>query len=311
MPTDASHSSIYQDTKKGKKLSLKDGREDLKALRNERKEVRDQIGNLEWLEERNNGLSDADAAELRGLREQERMLNEKIEQAREAAKETELPEAERIRAAAEHAAEEVKPTEANKSLRAALLDTFHVQAGRRKDLGNQIDRVAQQILEKGYVTASDEAELYRALYNAGVVVDTSASESYAGIRKDLRKAKIYVDDTVRAELGDDWNDMRKRAFANGIILTTDSNTGQGIDQLHADLADYYPGMFDAQNTDRTAMLEEMISAAEMGKPEHISLMEAAMREGGTDAVESQMAFFDRYLSNELHMIYISGKSLEI
>ena len=28
-------------------------------------------------------------------------------------------------------------------------------------------------------------------------------------------------------------------------------------------------------------------------------MEAAMREGGTDAVESQMAFFDRYLSNEL------------
>ncbi len=107
VPTDASNSSIYQDTKKGKKLSLKDGREDLKALRkgkklslkdgredlkalrSERKEVRDQIGNLEWLEERNNGLSDADAAELRGLREQERILNEKIEQAREAAKETE------------------------------------------------------------------------------------------------------------------------------------------------------------------------------------------------------------------------------
>ena len=266
-----------QETGEEVKFSLKEDGSELKHLRSERKEVRNQIGNLEWLEERNNGLSDADAAELRGLREQERMLNEKIEQAREAAKETELPEAERIRAAAEHAAEEVKPTEANKSLRAALLDTFHVQAGRRKDLGNQIDRVAQQILEKGYVTASDEAELYRALYNAGVVVDTSASESYAGIRKDLRKAKIYVDDTVRAELGDDWNDMRKRAFANGIILTTDSNTGQGIDQLHADFADYYPGMFDAQNTDRTAMLEEMISAAEMGKPEHISLMEAAMR----------------------------------
>ena len=260
-----------------KKFSIKEDGGELKHLRSERKEVRNQIGNLEWLEERNNGLSDADAAELRGLREQERMLNEKIEQAREAAKETELPEAERIRAAAEHAAEEVKPTEAYKSLRAALLDTFHVQAGNRKDLGNQIDHVAQQILEKGYVTASDEAELYRALYNAGVVVDTFASESYAGIRKDLRKAKIYVDDTVRAEMGDDWNDMRKRAFANGIILTTDSNTGQGIDQLHADLADYYPGMFDAQSTDRTAMLEEMISAAEMGKPEHISLMEAAMR----------------------------------
>ena len=282
-----------------KKVSIKEDGSELKHLRSERKEVRDQIGNLEWLEERNNGLSDADAAELRGLREQERMLNEKIEQAREAAKETELPETERIRAAAERVAGEVKPQEAYKSLRAALLDTFHVQAGNRKDLGNQIDHVAQQILEKGYATASDEAELCRALYNAGVVVDTSASESYAGIRKDLRKAKIYVDDTVRAELGDDWNDMRKRAFANGIILTTDSNTGQGIDQLHADLADYYPGMFDAQSTDRTAMLEEMISAAELGKPEHISLMEAAMREGGTDAVESQRAFFDRYLSNEL------------
>ena len=40
VPTDASNSSIYQDTKKGKKLSLKDGGE-LKHLRSERKEVRD------------------------------------------------------------------------------------------------------------------------------------------------------------------------------------------------------------------------------------------------------------------------------
>ena len=177
-----------QETGEEVKFSLKRGWQRSKHLRNERKEVRIRSATLNgW--KRNNGLSDADAAELRGLREQERMLNEKIDKAREAAKETELPGAERIRAAAEHAAEEVKPTEANKSFRAALLDTFHVQAGRRKDLGNQIHRVAQQILEKGYVTASDEAELCRALYNAGVVVDTSASESMPEFGKTYARQK--------------------------------------------------------------------------------------------------------------------------
>ena len=281
------------------KYSLKEPAADLKAMRKERKEVRDQIGNLEWLQERNGGLSAEDAAELSGLRDQEKQLTQDIEQAMKEEKKNQRPEAERIRNDAEREATAVKPKEAEKSLRTALLDTFHVQAGNRKALGQQIDSVAEQILDRGYATATDEADLYRALYQAGVIVDTSASESYEGIRKDLRGSRIYVDETTRAEIGDDYAAIKKQAFANGMYLTQSKDGAQGIDQLYADLIADYPGMFDYQNTDHKEMLESMISAAEMGKSEHISLMEAAMRTGGEDAVEAQMAFFEKYLTQEL------------
>lgn len=69
---------------------------------------------------------------------------------------------------------------------------------------------------------------------------------------------------------------------------------------HAALADIYPGMFDSYATDRTEMLEQMLRAAEMGRPEHISLMESAMREGGEDAVTQQMMFFEKFLTDELN-----------
>lgn len=275
----------------------------VKDLRAERKDVLDQIDRLEWLRERNSGLNAADTAELERLNAREKDLNAQIEAARAEQKRTEkkLPEAQRIRAKTEREAAAAQPKEARKTLRQDLLDTFHIQAGRRKELGREIDAIGEQVLERGYATASDEADLYRALYNAGVVVDTTASEAYAGVRSELNGARIYVDEETRADLGDDWDAVRKSAFANRIILTTKEDAGgQGIDQLHADLAERYPGLFDYTATDGAEMLDEMIRAAELGKPKHISLMESAMQEGGEDAVAQQMAFFDKYLTDALN-----------
>ena len=192
-----------------------------------------------------------------------------------------------------------QPTQAGKTLRQDLLDTFSVQAGRRKELGRVIDRVAARVREQGYATASDGAELFRGLYNAGVVVDTTESEHYAEIRRTLRGVKLHIDETVRAELGDDFTRTRQEAFRNGIILTTKDGEGVGIDVEHKKMAELFPGVFDNYNTAQAAQLEDMIRAAELGRPEHISLMEQAMRAGGEDAVAQQMMFLDSYLTDAL------------
>ena len=270
----------------------------MKDMRAERTEVRSSIDRLEWLEDYK-GLNAEDAAWLQSLRKRDAELTSAIDQRRAEEKKNQLPEAQRIREKAKQEADSTKPVQAKKTLRQNVLDTFHIQAGRRVEMGKEIDVIANQILDKGYATASDEANLFRVLYNAGVVVDTSASESYADIRKTLRNTKVYVDEETKADFGDDWNEIRKEAFANGIRLTIKDPAAQGIDQLYADMAEYYPGMFDSRATDEVEMLRELIRAADLGRPEHIGLMESAMREGGEDAVAQQMAFFEKYLTNAL------------
>lgn len=281
------------------KYALKKDGEDLKTMRAERTDVRREIDKLEWLEEKQGYLDETDAAAMKQLRAREKDLTERIDVANAAAKENRGTEAERIMQKAKGEAAAAQPTQAGKTLRQDLLDTFSVQAGKRKELGRAIDRVAARVREQGYATASDGAELFRGLYNAGVVVDTTESEHYAEIRRTLRGVKLHIDETVRAELGDDFNRTRQEAFRNGIILTTKNGEGVGIDVEHKEMAELFPGVFDNYNTDRTAQLEDMIHAAELGRPEHISLMEQAMRAGGEDAVAQQMTFFDRYLTNAL------------
>lgn len=281
------------------KYAMKEDGKDLKTMRAARSDVRREIDKLEWLEEKQGYLDETDAAAMKQLREREKDLTERIDVANAAAKENRGTEAERIMQKAKGEAAAAQPTQAGKTLRQDLLDTFSVQAGRRKELGRAIDRVAARVREQGYATASDGAELFRGLYNAGVVVDTTESENYEEIRRTLRGVKLHIDETVRAELGDDFTRTRQEAFRNGIILTTKDGEGVGIDVEHAKMADLFPGVFDSYNTDRTAQLEDMIHAAELGRPEHISLMEQAMRAGGEDAVAQQMTFFDRYLTNAL------------
>ena len=281
------------------KYALKKDGEDLKTMRAERSDVRREIDKLEWLEEKQGYLDETDAAAMKQLRAREKDLTERIDVANTAAKENRGTEAERIMQKAKGEAAAAQPTQAGKTLRQDLLDTFSVQAGKKKELGRAIDRVAARVREQGYATASDGAELFRGLYNAGVVVDTTESEHYAEIQRTLRGVKLHIDETVRAELGDDFNRTRQEAFRNGIILTTKDGEGVGIDVEHKEMAELFPGVFDNYNTDRTAQLEDMIHAAELGRPEHISLMEQAMRAGGEDAVAQQMTFFDRYLTNAL------------
>lgn len=286
----------------GARFSLKEetSAADLKTMRRRRSDVRSQIEKLEWLEEKQGGKLDvSDATEMQRLRKQEKALTERIDKANAMARENRPPAYQQVMERATAEAAQAQPTQARKTLRQDLLDTFSVQAGRRKELGQAIDTVAERVRKQGYVTASDGAELFRGLYNAGVVVDTTRSEHYAEARRALNGVKLHIPAEVRAELGDDWESTRRQAFRNRIILTTKDGEGIGIDVEYKEMAELFPGLFDSYNTDRTMMLDDMISTAELGRPEHISLMEQAIRAGGEDAVAQQMEFFDKYLNNAL------------
>lgn len=304
-PVGGARYSLKEDSE-GRKLAAEPKGEkttsaaDLKAMRRRRSDVRSQIEKLEWLEEKQGGKLDvSDATEMQRLRKQEKALTERIDKANAMARENRAPAYQQVMERATAEAAQAQPTQAQKTLRQDLLDTFSVQAGRRKELGQAIDTVAERVRKQGYATASDGAELFRGLYNAGVVVDTTRSENYAEARRALNGVKLHIPAEVRAELGDDLESTRRQAFRNGIALTTKDGEGIGIDVEYKEMAELFPGLFDSYNTDRTKMLDDMISTAELGRPEHISLMEQAIRAGGEDAVAQQMAFFDKYLGNAL------------
>lgn len=177
---------------------------------------------------------------------------------------------------------QVRPVIAKRQLVSTLLDTFSVPAGQRQSMGELIGLTADRYLNNGRISQTDFDSLKNALYEAGVMT-VEPMQEYSLVREMLREGRIYVDDTVKAEFGDDWNEFRKRAFANGIWLTADAEN-RGVDAWNAELAQELPGLFDADETDLRAALERIVQMAEEGKAEQVSLPEYAQMLAGQEYV---------------------------
>lgn len=182
---------------------------------------------------------------------------------------------------------ENRPTMAKKDLRADVLNLFSVPAGSRKALGEAIDRAGAEMLRTGGVTEENREKLMDALYDAGVTV-RDADPAYKAVRDDLMGRRIYVDESTRADLGDDWKGLTGRALGNGFSLTTDKQKGTSVDQIMQEMAGRFgEGLFDELSDSSTA-LRELVDMAEAGKPEHIGLSQEAEdlgRQYGEGAVE--------------------------
>ncbi len=172
---------------------------------------------------------------------------------------------------------------ARAELRKEFMDLFHIAEGSRKRIADEIDIVADELIkmadEKGVQNASlseeEKKNLYRKLYDAGV--ETQEADAYfAGIRQELKGKHIFVNQQTRQDFGDDYNAFRKRAWGNNIYLTADTRH-PGVDVVFQELADTYPGSFDAAETDPRVMLEQLLDVAEKGKNERISNAEAMRR----------------------------------
>ena len=159
--------------------------------------------------------------------------------------------------------------------RQQALDLFGIPAGVRTDMGELLQSVAEGVLSGHNLSQNDIMYFFETLITNGRE-KTVADETLAEIRDDLKGRKIYVSENVKAEFGDDWNAFRKRAFSLGIQLTN-SEKNMGIDSVNLELAELYPGKFDADETDLRSILENIVDTAESGKTSNVPILDA-MRE---------------------------------
>ena len=163
--------------------------------------------------------------------ERKRKAQEKRKKLRQEAKE-------RIRRAAENAPADSVPTIARKKLQDKLLSLFSVGEGQRGELRREIGQLADRMIAEGTVDERDLRRLIDRLYESGVMV-IEPEEVYAEGRNYLKDEHIYISPEQIRELGDDWLDLRKKAWGLGVYLTTDRSYA-GLDVWNADMASYLP-----------------------------------------------------------------------
>ena len=187
---------------------------------------------------------------------------------------------------------ESRPLIAKKDLRSTVLNLFSIPNGQRAEVGTMIDSYADRLIKNGSLTEEDRKAFFDRMYDAGVMV-MPADEYSAYARSQIEDGRIYVSDSVKADFGDDWADIRRRAFAAGVYLVND-RSASGIDQWNATLSaeDMLPGLFDSEETDERTILERILQVAEEGKDEHLSLAEYTRRLSQQEGISE-----DEFLDN--------------
>lgn len=183
---------------------------------------------------------------------------------------------------------ESKPVLAKKNLRNQMFAAFSIPEGRRAEIGAIIDSYADRLFRHGEITQSDRDALLDRLYSEGVM---TVKHDDSGLEEHPR---IYISPEVRAEFGEDWNNFRRRAFANGIYFTN-NNSDRGADSWQQTLAGKFAGIYD-ENTDMRTFLETLVQIAQDSKDEHMTLDEYnsyIARQEGVD--EEQLR--DREITN--------------
>lgn len=183
-----------------------------------------------------------------------------------------------------------RPVVAKQDLRRRLLDTFSIPSGSRGELGRMIEAFADKLIRSGRYTEQDRKDLFDKLYDAGAM-DIAADPYYAEARNALINRRMYVNNAIKAEFGDDWNDFRKRAFAAGIYLTNNSND-MAPDMWQAELGETLPGLFDADNLDMRSFMERVVQVAEEGRDEQVSLAEYTQMLAGENYVSEDEVLQD-------------------
>ena len=162
---------------------------------------------------------------------------------------------------------ESKPILAKKELRNSLTALFSIPEGQLTTMGQMIDGYADRLLKNGELTDADRKALFDRMYESGVMV-VQADDYFSTGRNILQGGRIYVPQRIRTEFGDNWKDIRRRAFVNGIYFTEDKNA-VGIDTWNGILAEELPGLFDAEDTDLSLILERIVQLAEEGRDNKI------------------------------------------
>jgi len=234
------------------------------------------------------------------------------QQLREARKEMRARKGEKasLQKAEKKPIQESKPILAKRDLKRNLLSLFSIPEGRKAELGNMIDSYADRLRENGQLTQEDRDAFFDRMYEEGVM-EVPADSYFQEAREAVRGRKIYVNDSVRVEFGDDWGRFARQAFNSQIYLTNDPND-YGPDVWNQELAEVLPGLFDDRETDSRAMLERIVQVAEEGKAQKMSLAEYAssLAEEGYVSEDEVLDNLERQMDWALRT-YAEKASLEV
>ena len=161
------------------------------------------------------------------------------------------------------------PIIAKRNLRQDMQGIFSIPEGRRAEINQIIDGLADRMLKNGELTQEDRDAFFDRMYAEGVM-EVAADEYLQQARSEIAGRRIYVPESVKHEFGDAWGYFRKKAFAAGVMLVNDTSAA-GIDMVNAELADTLPGMFHADDLDSREILENIVQTAEEGKSQNMSL----------------------------------------
>lgn len=161
------------------------------------------------------------------------------------------------------------PIIAKRNLRQDMQGIFSIPEGRRAEINQIIDGLADRMLKNGELTQEDRDAFFDRMYAEGVM-EVAADEYLQQARSEIAGRRIYVPESVKHEFGDDWGYFRKKAFAAGVMLVNDTSAA-GIEMVNAELADTLPGMFHADDLDSREILENIVQTAEEGKSQNMSL----------------------------------------
>lgn len=185
-----------------------------------------------------------------------------------------------------------------------VLNLFSIPVKYRSDVAVGVATAADIMLRDGKIDANNINTLMAVLIESGE--ETVQAEQYLKqVRQDMRGQRIYVSPETRTEFGDEWAAFRKRAWANGIILTSDESDG-GIDRTQMDI------FGNETETSGKEALEALLQMVENGRNETITTRESMQRKQQEYGwrVEDQIAELRQKLLRQLDR-FAAAAELEI
>lgn len=153
-------------------------------------------------------------------------------------------------------------------------------------------------IKGGAIEAQLMADFWDQYENIRVADYTAEAQELQEVRRALQGRKIYADDSLKAEFGDDWNDIRKKALGNRLYFTSKRGDGvSGLDQINQELAGQFPQLFNEADTDPAAIMDNILTVLERSGENTISLDEEAAKYGGSETVaDFRKSYGDQFLN---------------
>lgn len=179
---------------------------------------------------------------------------------------------------------------ARRKLRSELLGLFPVQQQNRAEVSQALEDFANWYMSGGERIEKDALwthtmALFDTMWKSAREMDESGAEVYGPAATMMKGMKLDVPESVRADFGDDWGDVRRALFGVGIYTT---QKGLPLDSAYAELSAVHPGIFDEHELDGKAQLEKILEIAQEARPKAMTLEETAQRNGvDVDAMMSE------------------------